>query len=227
MIPLYDTAERQKIPYVNFLLIASNSIIFIIQILQPNFDDFVHKWGLIPVLFDETNQESYKFIFSSFFLHSSIFHLLISIWFLKIAGDILENRFGHLFYLLFYFVAGIAGIFVQIIFIKWLNIPLIGATGAISGVIGAYLIMQYRSKLTVWFPFKDIKKTKLFPPWSLLIYWVLLQILAGFWIFREINYNLDGNAWWANAGGFLFGVGVGFIVNSFSKAPTGANSSAK
>lgn len=217
MFPLYDITEQRRIPYVNYLLIIINIIVFIIQVTQPNFDDFVHQWGFIPLLFDPADIHSYKFIITSMFLHGNILHIVSNLWFLHIFGDNVEDRMGHLAYLLFYLASGFAATMAQLYFIRWENIPLIGASGAISGVAGAYLIFQARSQIVALVPIGSLLNTMRLPAWFFLIYWFVMQVISGFGSLGGINYNLDGVAWWAHIGGFIFGIGMGFIMKSIMR----------
>lgn len=217
MFPLYDITEKQKIPYVNYLLIILNIIVFGIQIASPDFEDFIHNWGFIPLLFDYTDISSYKYLISSMFLHGSILHLAANLWFLHLFGDNVEDRLGHLAYLMFYLLAGVTATMAQMYFIYWQNIPLIGASGAISGVAGAYLIFQARSKIVSLVPVGFFITTMRLPAWFFLIYWFLLQLVSGFASTTQINYNLGGTAWWAHVGGFLFGVGMALLLRSIMR----------
>ncbi len=217
MIPLYDITERKRIPYVNYLLILINIVVFIIQLTQPNIDDFIHRWGFIPMLFDPADRETYKFVFTSLFLHGSFLHIIGNMWFLHIFGDNVEDRLGHLAYLLFYLAAGFAATMAQLYFIRWDNIPLIGASGAISGVAGAYLVFQARSRIVALVPVGFVLRSMQLPVWFFLIYWFVMQFLSGLASFNEINYNLGGVAWWAHVGGFLFGLGMALIMKSIMR----------
>ena len=133
-------------------------------------------------------------------------HIFSNLWFLHIFGDNVEDRMGHLNYLLFYILSGITAVFSQYFFSLGSNIPMIGASGAISGVAGAYFVFYPQGKIKAlvptFFGFYDIV---VLPAWFFLGYWFLIQLLSGFGSLVTFDINQGGVAWFAHIGGFLFG----------------------
>lgn len=219
MFPLYDSSPTKRIPYVNWLLILINVIVFVIQVTRPDFDAFIHTWGFIPILFDVSDQRSWLYIFTSMFMHASILHIASNLWFLHIFGDNVEDRLGHLAYLLFYLMSGIAATLAQYFLIQQATIPLIGASGAISGVAGAYILFQFRSTIVALLPLGALTRTVRLPAWIFLGYWFLLQLLMGVGELGQIDYNRGGTAWFAHVGGFVFGLGMGLMLKAIIREP--------
>ncbi len=146
MFPLHDSQPTRRFPFINYLLIITTIIVFFIQISAYDFENFVYQYGFVPARFSFLDLNSYRYIFYSLFLHGGWFHLLSNMWFLHIFGDNVEDRFGHLRYLGFYLAAGFFAAFFQLIFNLGSDIPMIGASGAISGVVGAYFVFLKNQK---------------------------------------------------------------------------------
>lgn len=140
MFPLRDSTPRRSFPLVNFAIIAITIIAFIIQISSSDFEAFVFQYGFVPSRFDFFNLDSYRYILYSIFLHGGWFHIASNLWFLHIFGDNVEDRLGHFVYPIFYILAGVVAVFVQLFFNFGSSISMIGASGAISGVAGAYFV---------------------------------------------------------------------------------------
>ena len=209
MFPISDSTPRRSVPFVNYFIIFINIVVFIIQILSPSFDEFIYRWGFVPARFFPFEKEFYKHIFFSMWLHGGLFHLLSNMWFLHLFGDNVEDRFGHLNYLLFYIASGFAGGFLY--YIVEFNrpnslLPAIGASGAISGVAGAYFILFKRSTIRTWVPFQIIN----LPSFIFLGYWFAIQLVKGFSYLGGLEMRGDKVAWFAHIGGFLWGV---FVAN--------------
>jgi len=207
-IPIKDLNPRRTYPVVNTLLILTNVIVFLYQItLGPHQGDaFVMSNATIPshvraALNGHYNLElAFLPILTSMFLHSGFIHIAGNMLFLWIFGDNVEDYFGHFPYLLFYLVCGIGSGITHIIFNLHSNLPALGASGAISGVMGAYIILYPRARvLTLVFIFFIP-----IPAFIILGYWFLLQFLAGV---SSVGVSATGGvAWWAHIGGFLLGM---------------------
>jgi membrane associated rhomboid family serine protease len=207
-LPLKDLNPRRTYPIVNTLLILSNVIVFLYQLTLPpyQYQAFVMANATIPshirvALGGHGNLEAaFLPILTSMFLHSGFMHIAGNMLFLWIFGDNVEDYFGHFPYLLFYLVCGIGSGLTHIIFNFHSALPALGASGAISGVMGAYIILYPRARvltLVVIF-FVPI------PAFIILGYWFLLQFLAG--ISSVVAAATGGVAWWAHIGGFLLGM---------------------
>jgi membrane associated rhomboid family serine protease len=206
MFPISDIAPRRKFPFINYLIIITTVYVFFLQLTAPDFEKFVFNYGFVPSRFSFFDLSSYKYIFYSIFLHGGFFHIFSNLWFLHIFGDNVEDKMGHLNYLFFYILSGIAAVFSQYVFNLESNIPMIGASGAISGVAGAYFVFYPRGKIKslmpTFFGFYDIV---VLPAWFFLGYWFLIQLLSGFGSLVTFDINQGGVAWFAHIGGFLFG----------------------
>src|SRR3989344_9209794 len=147
MFPIRDLTPRRSFPNVNYLIIVLTVYVFYLQITAPDFEAFIFQYGFIPTRFSFFDVDSYKFILYSIFLHGGLFHIASNLWFLHIFGDNVEDRMGHIQYLIFYILAGVVAVFVQLFFNWGSSIPMIGASGAISGVAGAYFVLFRHSKI--------------------------------------------------------------------------------
>jgi membrane associated rhomboid family serine protease len=219
MIPLRDTIQAKNYPVINNVLIGINTLVFLIQLTKGQaLNQFIFTYGLVPARYSVPEVSSYfsfgqqAFSFLSFmFLHGGFLHLLGNMWFLYIFGDNVEDRLGHLRYLIFYLLCGwISGLFH--LFINWHSqIPTIGASGAIAGVMGAYFILYPKSRILTLIPIFIIPYFIEIPAFFFLGIWFLLQFLSVAWAKGQ-----GGIAWWAHIGGFIVGI---IILKLFLKIP--------
>jgi membrane associated rhomboid family serine protease len=213
-IPLKDLNPRRSYPIVNTSLIVINVLVFIYQFtLPPNaFNAFVAANATIPSRFLAwtTGHAPFEMAFlpliTSMFLHSGLAHLLGNMLFLWIFGDNVEDFYGHIGYLLFYLTCGVGADLLHVLFNLHSPLPALGASGAISGVMGAYAVLYPSSRiLTLVFVFLVP-----IPAVIILGYWFALQFLAGI---SSLGASASGGvAWWAHVGGFLLGMLVTFWV---------------
>jgi membrane associated rhomboid family serine protease len=210
MIPIRDTTPTKNFPVVNLTLIAVNAAIFLVQILQgPGLERFIYFYGLVPARYSVPQISSYfspgqqlsSFI-SFMFLHGSFWHLLGNMWSLYIFGDNVEDRLGHLRYVLFYLLCGIASGISHLLLNINSNIPTIGASGAIAGVMGAYFILHPFSKILTLIPILFIPWFIEIPAFFFLGFWFILQFISA----AGAHGDVSGIAWWAHIGGFIFGI---------------------
>ncbi|MBN2119409.1 MAG: rhomboid family intramembrane serine protease [Anaerolineales bacterium] len=217
MIPLYDTVRTRKFPLVNVLLIVVNVLAFLYELqLGPDaLERFIFAWGVVPA--DLTNDLSgaWMTVFTSMFLHGGWFHLLSNMWFLHIFGDNVEARMGGVRYLIFYLLSGVAAVFLQAYVLPASSVPMIGASGAIAGVLGAYMISFPRSRIASLVPIIFIFTIIEVPAVIFLVLWFLSQLYSG--LFAMQGASASGIAWWAHIGGFIFGV---LMVFFFAKRTT-------
>ena len=210
MIPLRDINPSRNFPVVNTLLIAINVLVFLLQMSQGNGSDrFVYTYGLVPARYAIPHVSAYftpfqqVFSFLSFmFLHGGFLHLLGNMWSLYIFGDNIEDRLGPFRYLLFYLLCGLASGLSHLLLNMNSTIPTIGASGAISGVMGAYLVLHPRSRILTLIPILIFPWFVEIPAFFFIGFWFVMQLLnaAG-------SHGMGGGiAWWAHIGGFLFGI---------------------
>ncbi len=214
MFPIKDDIPSDSKPIVNYMLILINVLIFFYELSRPNFMLFIYRHAFIPYLIFDEHMFFDSFIraFNSLFMHGGFFHILGNMWFLWIFGDNVEDKMGHVNYLLFYIIGGLISIFAQGFVTPHSHIPLIGASGAISAVMGAYLMFFPRARiLTLVIIFFFLTFLKI-PAWFFIVTWFFIQYLNG--ILWMGSASMGGIAWFAHIGGFIFGVVFGriFIV---------------
>jgi membrane associated rhomboid family serine protease len=206
MFPLYDTVRSRKFPLINLLLILANVLAFLYEIqMDPLIlKGFIFTWGLTPVDFLSNPSVMWPTIFTAMFLHGGWFHIINNMWVLFIFGDNVEDRMGSFRYLLFYFLSGTAAGLLQAYILPSSTTPMIGASGAIAGVLGAYLILYPRSRIASIVPIFIIFTLVEIPAFVYLIFWFVSQLYSG--LFAVQGGGGSGIAWWAHIGGFIFGV---------------------
>src|ERR1041385_4696163 len=217
MLPLYDTVRTRKFPVVNIILIVANILVFLYELqFRPSaLERFIFTWGMIPARLTHEPTTAWITIFTAMFLHGSWLHLLGNMWFLYIFGDNVEGRMGGLRYLVFYLLSGVAAVLLQAYTLPASQVPMIGASGAIAGVLGAYLVSFPRSRIASLVPILFIFTIVEIPAVIFLILWFLLQIYSG--LFAMQGASGSGIAWWAHVGGFIFGL---IMVSFFARRTT-------
>jgi membrane associated rhomboid family serine protease len=218
MIPIRDKTPSRTFPFVNIGLIIINIVVFIYEIsLGQEMDKFVGDFGIIPAksiwLINNAplNLPALIFpFFSSMFIHGGWLHIIGNMWYLWIFGDNVEDRMGHARYLIFYLLCGIAAGITHIFFNQTSSLPTVGASGAIAGVMGAYLMLYPFGKVLTLVPifffitFIDV------PALFFLGFWIILQFVQGT-ISSTVAPGTGGVAWWAHLGGFVVGAILIFV----------------
>jgi membrane associated rhomboid family serine protease len=209
MLPLGDdNSDRKTIPFVTYALIAINVLVFVLLELPQgqNLDAFLTRWGTIPAQIVAGN--GLLTLLTSMFLHGGWLHLGSNMLFLWIFGDNVEDAFGHGLYLLFYLVCGIAASFAHILIDTTSTIPGIGASGAIAGVLAAYIVL-FGSR-----PVRVLMSGYLtnVPSYVMIGLWFVTQLISGF------GGQSDGVAYWAHIGGFIAGLVLTFLLRGFTRA---------
>ncbi|HXQ25556.1 MAG TPA: rhomboid family intramembrane serine protease [Candidatus Acidoferrales bacterium] len=219
MIPLKDLNPRRTFPYMTLLLIAVNVAVFTHQLtLSPAAGDmFVKTYGLVPAKVQlalaghrYTLAQALLPFFTSMFLHGGFLHIIGNMWFLWIFGDNIEDQFGHFGDLLFYLLCGLGSGVAQAFFTWGSHIPSIGASGAISGVLGAYLLYFPRARILTLIPLFIIFFTARIPAMVFIGLWFVVQFLSGLGSLG--GASTGGIAVWAHVGGFLLGLLLAVIV---------------
>ncbi|WP_299776911.1 rhomboid family intramembrane serine protease [uncultured Roseobacter sp.] len=204
MFPIRDHNPSGRTPYVTYILMAANIGIFLsyVGILQDVrlINAFWLDWALIPARL-EAGQGGYTLV-SSMFLHGGWMHLAGNMLFLYIFGDNIEDEMGHLGYLLFYGAAGIAAGWMQYLSAPGSTVPMVGASGAIAGVMGGYLLLFPKAKVDILIIFIVFFRIFPIPAWIMLAVWFALQFLGGV----GSDPDAGGVAYWAHAGGFVAGL---------------------
>ncbi len=207
MIPLYDTLRSRRFPIINWLLIALNFIVFFYEISLSSsaLNRLTFDWGLIPRQLMVHPQIAWITIFTAMFLHGGWFHIISNMWVLFIFGDNIEDGLGHARYLIFYLLSGVAAGLLESYVLPTSNVPMIGASGAIAGVLGAYLILFPQARIASIVPIFFIFTIIEIPAVIFLLFWFILQLFSG-WTALEGAAASSGVAWWAHVGGFIFGM---------------------
>ena len=208
MIPLKDTVRARSFPLVNWLLIGVNIFVFFIELgFGPDLERFIAALGLIPArLLALRSLGQVLTIFASMFLHGGWLHLISNMLALYIFGDNVEDRIGHGRYLVFYLLCGLIAALTHIAFNSNSEVPTIGASGAISGVLGAYFLLYPRARVTTLIPIFILPWCVEIPAVVYLGFWFLLQLFNGALSIVSGAQTYGGVAFWAHIGGFLAGL---------------------
>ena len=206
MFPLYDTVRSRRFPLINLMLILINVLAFLYEMqMDPSvLKEFIFEWGLIPARLLNDPSMAWSTIFTSMFLHGGWIHIINNMWVLFIFGDNVEARMGGIRYLIFYLLCGVAAGLLQTYVLTSSQQPMIGASGAVAGVLGAYLILFPHSRIASLVPILFIFTIIEIPAVIFLLFWFVLQLYSG--LFAIGGGSGSGIAWWAHVGGFLFGV---------------------
>ena len=196
---------RRLTPVVTYALIAFNVLFFLVELTGG--DDFIQAWSFVPVRFLANPAGDLVTIFTSMFMHGGWLHLGGNMLYLWIFGDNVEDRFGHLRFLIFYLVCGIAATFAQLAFSMGSAIPSLGASGAIAGVLGAYLLLFPNHRITVMAGYGITRM----PALIVIGLWFVLQLFSGV---GSLGTTADtgGVAFMAHIGGFIAGCILAFIL---------------
>ncbi|HEY4492627.1 MAG TPA: rhomboid family intramembrane serine protease [Acidobacteriota bacterium] len=207
MFPLKDTIPSKTFPFVNIGLIVLNILIFIYEfLLGRQAEAFIYEFGLTPVRFYWGLQHDFTDalipVFTSMFLHGGWFHVLGNMWFLYIFGDNVEDRCGHFGYFVFYLLCGIGAALSQTVFFPRSTVPMVGASGAIAGVLGGYFLLFPHSRVLTLVPIFVFLQVMEIPAVVFLIFWFVVQFIQG----SMTSSAQGGVAWWAHIGGFIVGM---------------------
>lgn len=231
MIPIRDDQPRFSTPYVNYFLIALNTVVFLSEWViglqsQRALNAFLYEFGVVPRYVTGLLTGTPVFnpaaailpMFTSMFLHASWLHIIGNMWVLYIFGDNIEDYLGHFKFLLFYLISGLAASFAHMLLNPGSNVPSVGASGAIAGVMGAYFVLYPRARVLTIVPLIIFFTFWWLPAWIVLGYWFLIQFLSG--AATSIAYSSQtsegGIAFWAHVGGFVAGIA---LIKVFRERP--------
>lgn len=218
MLPLKDDQPRYSTPYVNTTLIVVNIAVFCLQFAQMvadprGADQLLRTYGEIPAHLAAFVAGSHRYtpgdiivpFFTSMFLHASWVHVLGNMWFLFVFGDNVEDYLGHFAYLVFYLLSGLCAMATQVAVYPHSNLPTVGASGAIAGVLGAYFLLYPRARVLTWF----FVFVLYLPAWIVLGEWFVIQFFNGAAVLSmPSGRDVGGVAFWAHIGGFLSGMAL-------------------
>jgi len=214
MIPFRDNIPSRSFPIITVLLIVANVLAFFYELALGSryLEPFLMHYGVIPALVVTWPQSDLPAsavvvpFFTSMFLHGGWLHLIGNMWYLWIFGDNVEDRLGHLTYLVFYLVCGLGAGIVHTILNYDTVVPSIGASGAIAGVLGAYFLSYPRARVLTLLPIFIFIQVIEIPAVIVLGFWFVMQFLSGAASIASSTANTGGVAWWAHVGGFVIGM---------------------
>ncbi|MEW6381780.1 MAG: rhomboid family intramembrane serine protease [bacterium] len=218
MIPLKDDIPSDSFPVVTVTIIGLNCVVFVYQLLLGAYGDRLIKiLGIIPYELSHFTDlpplapVPLPFtIVTSMFLHGGLAHLLGNMLYLWIFGDNVEDAMGHVRFAVFYLLCGTAAAITQVMVSPSSTIPMIGASGAISGVLGAYLLLYPQARVMTLVFFGFLIETVRLPASLLLTFWIVVQFLSG--AFSLTSHSISGGvAWFAHIGGFIMGMALIFL----------------
>lgn len=205
MFPIRDSQTSRKFPLVNLGLIIFTIYVFIQELFAPDIELFIAQYALIPQNVNFLELVTLKPFVTSLFLHAGFLHILSNMWFLWIFGDNVEALMGHFKYLIFYIFGGVAASFVQYLFIADSSLPMIGASGAIAAVLGAYLRFFPKNTVDTIIPIFGLPFIIAVPAGFMLVYWFITQAFNGVAAVLVATASTGGIAYLAHAGGFING----------------------
>ncbi|AUC52989.1 rhomboid family intramembrane serine protease [Sagittula sp. P11] len=200
MFPIRDHNPSGRTPFVTYTLIAINSVVFLMTLDAINDLNFLATYSLVPRFLSEGF--GYQGLVTSMFLHGGWMHIIGNMLYLYIFGDNLEDRMGHVAFLLFYLAAGLGAGLIHYASAPYSNVPTVGASGAIAGVMGGYLLLFPRARVDILIFIVIIIKVIPIPAWVALCLWFVMQLFGG------VGTSADegGVAYWAHIGGFVIGL---------------------
>ncbi len=212
--PFKDDNPSSTFPYITLIIILINVAVYFFSISggMAAFQSIVINYGLIPIelvhlknLYISPYTNPLITVFTSMFLHANLTHLIGNMWYLWIFGDNVEDFLGHFNFLMFYIAGGVAAALIHTAFNPSSTIPVIGASGAVSAVLGAYLLLYPVARVYVLFFFIFIIRIFTMPAAILIGFWILFQIINGI-TSLGMGQQIGGVAWFAHIGGFFFGL---------------------
>ncbi|HNR14250.1 MAG TPA: rhomboid family intramembrane serine protease [Thermodesulfobacteriota bacterium] len=223
MIPLRDRNPSRTLPYVSIGLIVVNAAAFFYQLsLGQHLEPFLIQYGLVPARLLHVGESAgvsigsaFVPLFTSMFFHGGWLHIIGNMWYLWIFGDNVEDRLGHSRFLVFYLLCGIAAGIIHTLFNLSSAVPTIGASGAIAGVLGAYLISFPHARILTAIPIFIFIQIVEIPAIFFLVFWFILQFFSGALSVTSTatSAQAGGIAWWAHVGGFVFGIILVFVFS--------------
>ncbi|HEX9840268.1 MAG TPA: rhomboid family intramembrane serine protease [Anaerolineales bacterium] len=214
MIPIGDdNSTRRLTPVVTYVLIALNALVFFLELNSG--DAFIERWAFVPSRFLANPVADFPTLFTSMFMHAGWVHLLGNMLYLWIFGDNVEDRLGHSTFTVFYLLCGLGATFAQLAVSTGSNIPNLGASGAIAGVLGAYILMFPRGRVNVLMG----RAVVAMPALVVLGLWILLQVFSSVGTFTASTQTEGGGvAYMAHIGGFVTGLILTYVLGGTRRA---------
>ena len=218
MIPLRDTIPSERVAWVTRLLVLANVAAFVLELAQgSSLEPFIYRFGVVPShwMVGAPNDllewpRLFLTLLTSQFLHGGFLHLGANMWYLWIFADNVEDRLGHLRFLFLYLGSGIVAAVAQLLISPRSTVPMVGASGAIAGVLGAYLLLFPGARILTLIPLGFFSQTVELPAFLFLGFWFLLQWVEGLTTIGQVA-DVGGVAFWAHIGGFVTGM-IGILL---------------
>jgi membrane associated rhomboid family serine protease len=208
-----DNSTRRTLPVVTYVLILLNVLFFFVEL--NGGDPFIQQWSVVPRRLLANPAGDFPTVFTSMFMHAGWVHLLGNMLYLWIFGDNVEDNFGHVKFLVFYLLCGVAATFAQVMMSANSTVPNLGASGAIAGVLGAYILLFPKGQVSV------LMGRGVIPVPALVVigFWIVLQLVSGVGSISN-TAETGGVAYMAHIGGFFAGLILTFVLRSSSTAQT-------
>ena len=205
MLPLRDDIPSHSRPFVTYAIIGLNVGVYLYELsLGSALNTFILQYGAVPsCIFNPAGVATYFTLLSSMFIHASIMHIVGNMLFLWIFGDNIEDRMGHLFFIVFYILCGLAGTLLHSITDPNSQVPMVGASGAISGIMGAYILLYPKARILALVPLGFFLRIMKLPALVFLGIWFFYQFFLGI---LAIGTKSGGVAYFAHIGGFAVGL---------------------
>ncbi|MEM7769757.1 MAG: rhomboid family intramembrane serine protease [Cyanobacteria bacterium P01_E01_bin.6] len=222
MVPLNDNNPTRITPYVTYWLIGLNLFIFLYEmsLSPPILEQFIRTWGVVPAELTANAPGEWITLFSSQFLHGGILHVGGNMLYLWVFGNNIEDKLGHARFIFFYLACGALAALSQWFFSQSSAVPLVGASGAIAGIMGAYILRFPKARILTLIPIFFYITTVRIPAYLFLGFWFVQQALYSV---ASLSVTTGGDAggvaYWAHAGGFVFGAVLGPLLGLFDDQP--------
>jgi membrane associated rhomboid family serine protease len=228
MIPIRDTERRTATPLVVILIIVANVAVYLYELSLGNgIEGFVFNWGLIPDKYFELSAmgpsayaDRFLPIYTSMFMHGGVLHIAFNMVFLYIFGDNVEDHMGKSRFLIFYLLCGTSAAYLQLYLSPASRLPMVGASGAIAGVLGGYLVLFPRARVLALVPIFLFFQIVELPAYLFIGFWFVLQFLVGTASLMDRAKDSGGVAYFAHIGGFVAGL---ILVKLFARHTVAAN----
>ena len=216
MFPIRDNIPSRRIPVVNYLIVVINVVVFFNEIRLEDIGslhEFLNAYGLVPARFFDAPALYFPDILTSMFLHGGWAHIISNMWFLLIFGDNVEDALGHVRYIFFYLLVGVGAAAAQLAANPAGTLPMIGASGAIAGILGGYFVLYPKARVLAAVPIFYFIRLIEIPAFFFLGIWFLMQTINGLGALsmEAVRGEMGGVAWWAHAGGFAAGFAAIFV----------------
>lgn len=213
MFPIRDHNPSHKLPIITVLIIIVTSFVFFLELSALDLESFIETYALVPSFVNFLDLKTLLPFISSIFLHGGWLHIISNMWFFWIFGDNIEAALGRITFILFYLICGIAAGLLQYLVNPSSSVPMLGASGAVAGILGAYLVLYPRHRIdTLVATFGGFMREVQMPASLMLGYWFVIQLFSGV---GSLGVTSGGGiAFWAHVGGFV----AGWIVVRFFKS---------